>query len=66
MPLVPIGLLVFYFSRIGLYPGSAEMELWEGFWTMGIANTFLWAVIFWVVARIIKLIKSKMISLSKM
>lgn len=36
-----------------------------GFWIAAFVNTFFWAFVFWFVARMVKLLRSKIVSLKK-
>lgn len=61
--IMPLGLFGMLLMRIGLYPGNDEAGLWGGVWTLAFANTFFWAFVFWIFARIMKLLRSKIVSL---
>lgn len=63
--IIPLGSFGLFLMRMGLYPGNENAGLWGGVWTLAFANTFFWAFVFWFVARMIKLIKSKITSSSK-
>lgn len=63
--IIPLGLFGFFLLRIGLYPGNEDTGLWGGVWTLAVANTFFWAFIFWIVARVAKIVLAKIAALKK-
>ena len=63
--IAPLGYFGIFLMRIGLYPGNEQGGLWGGVWTVAIANTFFWAFIFWLAARVVRFVRSKRTSLKK-
>lgn len=57
-PCAAVGL---WLMKLGMNPEYIK----GGFWMVAFVNTFFWAFIFWIFARIIKLLRSKIVSLKK-
>lgn len=60
-PVVVVGLL---FMWTGFYPGNENAGVWGGIFSVALLNTFLWVCIFYVIFRLVRLLK-KNISLLK-
>ncbi len=62
--IVPVAVIGLFFMSIGFYPGNEDTGVWGGVFSIALFNTLLWACIFWIIARMIRLLK-KNISLLK-